>query len=65
MWGSGIWAGEVADSNSKLEIGEDSFDSKLGIWPESQAEEEPNLLGSYQSRSLGTGLSSEALLFEG
>lgn len=46
-------------------MGEESFSSKLGSWLEAQALEEPDLLGSYQNRSLGTRLSGEALLFEG
>lgn len=46
-------------------MGEGAFRAKLENWQESQTQEEPDLLGSYQNRSLGTGLRGEALLFEG
>lgn len=46
-------------------MGKGAFRATLGNWQESQTQEEPDLLGSYQNRSLGTGLRGEALLFEG
>ena len=55
----------LADSSIELEIGEGFFGANLGNWQESQTQEEPDLLGTYQDESLGAKLRGEALLFEG
>lgn len=58
-----VWQG-LAGTSIELEVRERFFRINLGNWQVSQTQEEPNLLGNYQNRSLGIRHRGEALLFD-